>query len=193
MASIPSDQPLTVLIEAWVHGDNNAAESLFEMVYPELQKVAHAYINREHASGTLNTTALVNEAYIKLNQSLVSYNNRSHFFALAARVMRRILVDRARLRLADKRGAGARLATLDDGHHLSIHPNMELLDLDRAIERLAEVDPRKARIVDCIYFGGMSQEETARALGISSATLNRDLSFSRKWLERELRNAECAP
>ena len=140
---------------------------------------------------TLQTTALVNEAYLRLaGQNDPGFSNRSHFLAVAATAMRQVLVDYARSTLRQKRGAGARVVTLDEGAVLSPEPTQEILDLNEALEKLASLDARKARVVELQYFGGLNQDEIAEILGVSAVTVRRDWTFSRAWLYAELRGED---
>jgi RNA polymerase sigma-70 factor (ECF subfamily) len=159
-------------------------------VYDELHRQAERAMRRENELHTLQATALVNEAYLRLvDQSRVEWKNRAHFFGVAAQVMRRILVDHARGRLADKRGAGAQRITLDDGNVGAVDEQaggVDLLDLHDALERLAAMDATQARVVELRYFSGLNIEETAEALDISPATVKREWAVARAWLRREL-------
>ena len=161
------------------------------LVYEELRQLAHKYMAGQPADHTLQTTALVNEAYLRLaGQHDPGFANRSHFLAVAATAMRQVLVDYARSTLRQKRGAGARAVTLDEAALLSPEPTREILDLNEALERLSALDARKAQVVEMRYFGGLKQEEIAEALNISEVTVRRDWTFSRAWLYAELRKAE---
>lgn len=153
--------------------------------------MAHNYMNREGRDHTLQTTALVNEAYIRLiGQKKVKWQNRAHFFAIAAGLMRRILVDYARSQSRQKRGAGAIRVSLAEAGILSPSETESLLDLDRALEKLNELDPRKAHVVECRYFGGLTSEEVAEVMKISLTTVERDWSMAKAWLRRELNYAK---
>lgn len=183
----PSPQEITQLLLAWRNGDNEALNRLIPLVYDELRQFAHRYMNKRFAGQTLQTTALVNEAYIRLvGQDQVDWQNRTHFFAVCARVMRNLLVDRARSRQADKHGGGARRVSLDDAAIVLPERQIDLLALDEALDRLAGIDPRKSQIVEMRYFGGMSVEETAEVLAVSSITVKREWLKARAWLYREL-------
>ena len=178
---------VTRLLEAWGQGDRAALEQVTRVVYEELRRLAHHYMSGQRADHTLQTTALVNEAYLRLaGQEQPSFANRSHFLAVAAKAMRQILVDHARASLRDKRGAGARPLELDEAAVLSPAPTREILDLNEALEKLAALDARKASVVELSYFGGLKQEEIAEALNISVVTVRRDWTFSRAWLDAEL-------
>ncbi len=183
---------VTQLLLKWSNGDKNAFGELLPLVYRELQKIAHRYLNRERSSNTLQTTALVHEAYLKLiDQNRVQWQNRAHFFGIAAQAMRRILVDNARQRLADKRGAGVEKVALDEGLvDISDERAGNLIDLDEALKQLAELDEQKSRLVELRYFGGLSIEETAEVLGVSVATVNRQWRTAKAWLYNFLKEKE---
>jgi RNA polymerase sigma factor (TIGR02999 family) len=182
-----SSQDVTELLDQWRNGNKSALDALLPLVYNELHSLAHRHIRGERADHTLQTTALVNEAYLKLiNQKTVSWQNRAHFFAVAAQVMRHILVDYARARRYSKRGGGAHRVSLDDAPILSRERSSEIVALDEALKRLADFDERKSRIVEMRYFGGLSVEETAAVLGVSAITVKREWLKARAWLYREL-------
>ena len=188
---MPHDSPqdVTQLLIAWREGDSGAEQRLLPAVYDELHRQAERAMRRENEAHTLQATALVNEAYLRLvDQSRVQWKNRAHFFGVAAQVMRRILVDHARSRLADKRGAGAKRLTLDDANVGAPEESggIDVLDLHEALERLAALDETQARVVELRYFSGLNIEETAEALGVSPATVKREWSVARAWLRREL-------
>ena len=165
------------------------ADGAFPIVYDELRRLAHRHLRDEAAGHSLNTTALVHEAYLRLAESDVRWNDRKHFFALAATAMRRILVDHARRLHAAKRGDGARRLDLDDLAGLAADQRAELLlALDEALDRLAALEPRQARVVECRWFAGLSEEETAQALSIGLRTVKRDWAMARGWLYQELRS-----
>jgi RNA polymerase sigma factor (TIGR02999 family) len=171
-------------------GDESALVRLMPLVYDELHQLARRHLRDERAGHTLQTTALIHEAYLRLVGADVRWEGRVHFFAVAANTMRRILVDHARGRLRDKRGGGVVPVTLEDVAVASSEPGEDLLALDAALERLAGFDARKARVVELHYFGGLTYDETASALGISAATVDRDLRLAKAWLYRELRPEE---
>lgn len=184
---------VTGLLQAWSAGDSGALEALFPIVYDELRQRAGRVLGRERAGHTLQPTALVHEAYLRLvDQQRVRWEGRAQFFAIAARVMRRVLVDHARARLAGKRGAGAQHVTLIDARldasasAATTDDAIDLLALDNALERLAAFDPRKARLVELRYFAGFSIPEAAEAMEVSQATVIRDWNLARRWLHREL-------
>ena len=173
---------------AWGNGDQDALSRLMPLVYDELHRLAEGYMRREHAGHTLQTTALLNEAYIKLvDSSRVRWQNRAHFFAVAAQLMRRILVDFARNRRYQKRGGDWRQVTLGEGLGVVTNVDSDLVALDEALQELAKLDPRKARVVELRFFGGLSLEETAEALKISTDTVGRDWRAAKAWLKRELK------
>jgi RNA polymerase sigma factor (TIGR02999 family) len=168
-------------------GDREAADRLVAEVYPELKRIAARHMRRERAGHTLQTTALVNEAYVKLvHQREADWSNRAHFFAVAAQIMRRILVDHARAKLADKRGAGGIVVPLDEAFVFSPERSEQIVALDEALTRLESQDERVSRVVELRFFAGLSVEETAEALKISERTVKRDWQFGRAWLQAEL-------
>ena len=183
-----SDQhDVTRLLKAWSGGDSKALDELFPIVYTEVRKLARSYLRRERPDHTLQPTALVNEAYMRLvDQRHVDWQNRAHFFGIAAQVMRRVLVDHARMRQADKRGSGDRPVVLDEALALVAERTPDVVALDDALRALAELDPRQAQIVELRFFGGLSIEEAAEVIGLSPATVKREWSAARAWLRREL-------
>ena len=186
-STTPSPQEMTELLAAWSDGDREALDRLLPLVEGELHRLAHHDMSREREGHTLQTSALVNEAYLKLcDQTRVRWQNRAHFFAIAAQTMRRILIDHARSRRYEKRGGGARALPLDEAAHISDERADELVALDDALAALDKLDPRKARVVELRYFGGLSVAEAAEALGISTATVMRDWDMAKAWLAREL-------
>ena len=183
-----SHPDVTALLMAWGNGDEEALSRLTPLVYDELYRVAKGYMRREHPGHTLQTTALLNEAYIRLvDSSRVHWQNRAHFFAMAAQLMRRILVDFARNRRYQKRGGDWRQVTLVEGLGPTTNFDSDLVALDEALQGLAKLDPRKARVVELRFFGGLSLEETAEALRVSTDTVGRDWSAAKAWLKRELK------
>jgi RNA polymerase sigma factor (TIGR02999 family) len=185
-----SPQELTALLVAWRNGDQEAFDKLALLVYDELRQMAHRYLKRQPAEQTLQTTALVHEAYLRLvGRHEVDWQNRAHFFAVCAQIMRNLLVDRARARLSARRG-GARQVSLDEAVAVApaIHldKDVEVLALNQALERLSALDPRKSRIVELRYFGGMSVEETAEVLALSPITIKREWLKAKLWLYHEL-------
>jgi RNA polymerase sigma factor (TIGR02999 family) len=177
---------VTQLLLAWGKGDPAALEALTPVVYDELRRLARHYMGNERVGHTLQATALVNEAYMRLvDIHKVQWQNRAHFFAMSARLMRRILVDSARSRKYQKRGAGAQKVSLDE-RLLVAEPGRDLVALDDALNELAKVDERKRKVVEMRFFGGLSVEETAEALGVSVDTVMRDWKLAKAWLLREL-------
>ena len=186
----PAPREVTRLLAAWGQGDRTALDKLTRLVYEELRRLAHRYMAGQRSDHTLQTTALVNEAYLRLaGQDEPQFANRSHFLAVAAKAMRQILVDHAKAALRDKRGGGAKAVELDESAVLSPEPTREILDLNDALEKLAALDARKANVVELSYFGGLKQEEIAEALNVSLVTVRRDWTFSRAWLYAELSQA----
>ncbi len=185
--AISGSQQITHLLLAWGQGDQAALEALMPLVYDELRKVAARHLRGQREGHTLQTTALVNEAYLRLiDASQVQWQNRAHFFAVAANFMRRILVDFARSRNYQKRGGGAQPVELDEAMILAPEHSADLLALDEALTRLQALNERQAQVVELRYFGGLSEEETAEALKVSVRTVRRDWNFARVWLHREL-------
>lgn len=179
---------ITSLLARIGDGDSTAPDTLLPVVYDDLRRLAAAYFANERSDHTLQPTALVHEAYIRLvNWENVSWQNRAHFFALAAEAMRHILVDHARRRTAKKRGSG-KLVALDDGLSFGQGPDIDLLDLDDALKALANLDETQSRIVELRFFGGLSTEETAQALGISPSTVKREWATAKIFLYRRLKN-----
>jgi RNA polymerase sigma factor (TIGR02999 family) len=190
MSDAPS-QEITQLLLAWGAGDAKALEQLMPLVLDELRSLARGYMNRQRPGHTLQTSALVNEAYLRLvDSSRVQWKSRAHFFAVSAQLMRRVLVDFARARQNLKRGGGARQVSLDEALVVASGQGEELIALDDALTALAALNPRQSRIVELRYFGGLSEEETAEALGVSVRTVRRDWSLARAWLYRELNQSD---
>jgi RNA polymerase sigma factor (TIGR02999 family) len=178
---------VTRLLVAWKGGDRSALDHLMPLVEHELRQRARGHLRRERPGHLLQTTALLNEAYLRLvRQKDVTWQNRAHFFAIASQAMRRILVDHAKTQRRQKRGGGAPVVSLDDVAVMSPERSQELLDLDAALDRLQAFDARKARLVEMRYFAGLSVEETAEVLGVSVATVMRDWRVAKAWLQREL-------
>ena len=183
-------QDITQLLEAHAVGDRKALDILLPIVYDELRRIASGRLKGERDDHTLNTTALVHEAYMKLaNLNRMSWQNRAHFFAIASQCMRNVLVDYAVRKKAMKRGAGHKAMSLDQIEVSETSSVEELLVINDALQQLEKLDPRQARIVECRFFGGMSIDETAHALDISAATVSRDWTMARAWLSRELSNS----
>jgi RNA polymerase sigma-70 factor, ECF subfamily len=177
-----TDGDVTRLLGAASSGDRNALEDLYAKVYSELHKLAQSRLGRERAGHTLQPTALVNEAYLRLDPTSASWENRRHFFGAAAQAMRRILVDHARQRLADKRALPGERVTLADLDVKAPEPDMDVLAVNDALDQLSEEDPRLSEVVNLRFFAGMSVEETAKALDVSPMTVKRDWAFARAWL-----------
>ena len=183
----PASQEVTDLLLAWSQGDDSALEKLLPLVYDELHRLARHYMGGERAGHTLQTTALVNEAYLRLiDSSRVRWQNRAHFFAVSAQLMRRVLVDYARSRNYRKRGGGAIQVSLDQALEVSAERGRELIALDEALTALAASDERASRVVELRYFGGLSLEETAEVLQVSVETVRRDWNWAKVWLVREI-------
>ena len=181
---------VTQLLVDWSHGDHAALEKLTPLVYDELRRLAHRYMERQPPDHTLQTTALVNEAYLRLaDQKRPSFANRSHFLAVAAKAMRQILVNHAKAAQRQKRGSGASKIELEEAALVSPEQPRAILDLNDALERLATLDSRKAQVVEMRYFGGLKQEEIAEVLKVSIVTVRRDWVFSKAWLYNELHSA----
>jgi RNA polymerase sigma factor (TIGR02999 family) len=179
----------TDLLLAWSRGERDAFDQLVPLVHDELRRLARRYMSRERPGHTLQPTALVNEAYVRLLRvNRVSWQNRTHFFAMAARVMRRVLVDLERARRNQKRGGGVRKAALDEALDVASPETQNLVAIDDALTRLDAVHPRKGQVVELRFFGGLSLDETAEALHVSRDTVKRDWRFAKLWLLRELRN-----
>jgi RNA polymerase sigma factor (TIGR02999 family) len=183
----PASHEVTRLLLVWSGGDRSALDRLISLVHAELHGVAKRYMRRERAGHTLQTTALINEAYVRLiNVQEVRWQNRAHFFAIAARLMRRILVDFARERGYQKRGGAACRVELDEALMVSQGPDEDLVALDEALSALAVIDARKGRVVELRFFGGLNIEETAEALKVSPETVRRDWRLAKSWLLRRL-------
>ena len=185
-----SPQRVTQLLAHWSQGDDGALGELTPLVYEELHRLAHHHMSRGHPDHTLQTTALVNEAYLRLaGQTSPNFTNRSHFFAVAAQAMRQILVNYAKASQSQKRGGGAIKVELDEAAIVSPEQSKAIVDLHEAIERLGALDSRKARVVELKYFGGLNHGEIAEVMKISSVTVRRDWVFAKAWLYDELRQA----
>jgi RNA polymerase sigma factor (TIGR02999 family) len=184
-----SSSEVTQLLHQWTGGKREALDQLFPLVHAELRRLAASYMRRERPDHTLQPTALVNEAFLKLvDQRAVRWQNRAHFFGIAAQAMRRILVDSARAHAADKRGSGELLLPLDEALAPAEMRSIDLLALDEALTRLADLDPQQCRVVELRFFGGLTLEETAEALRISPATVGREWTLAKAWLYAELRS-----
>lgn len=186
----PAASDITLLLRQWKRGDPEAAERLAVALYDELHRMARRYMRKERRGHTLQTSALVNEAYLRLAGVRMEYHDRVHFFAFAAQTMRRVLVDHARNRGYAKRGAGAVAVPLEEGGIALPDRTAEIVALDDALSELARRDERKARVVELRFFGGLSVDETATALSVSPQTVLRDWSLAKAWLTRELANAD---
>ena len=186
MAHEPPSQ-VTKLLQGWRGGDRNDLEALLPLVYDELRRLAHHHLRNERPDHTLQSTALVHEAYFRLvGQDLPEWESRALFFAIAAQLMRQILVDYGRRRRSSKRGSGVGMLTLDDAVALPQRKNVDVVALDDALTTLAEVDPRQSRVVELRFFAGLSLEETSEVMGIATATVQRDWTTARAWLHREI-------
>src|SRR5215208_1728555 len=182
---------VTVLLRAWSHGDESALDRLLPLVETELRRLARGYMGRERRGHTLQITALVNEAFLRLTDARhVRWQDRAHFLGISARLMRRVLVDYARRRGFQKRGGGAQHVTFDEGLIASPDPALDIVALDRALEALAQVDVRKSRVIELRFFGGLTVEEAAEVLNVSPDTVKRDWRLAKLWLLRELEGDE---
>ncbi len=182
-----SKQQITALLALVRGGDQQAAGQLLELVYPELRRLAQHYMGRERPAHTLQATALVHEAYLRIfGSEPIEWQDRAHFFAVAARNMRQILVDHARSREAERHGGGRVQVSLDAATEVALGPDYDLIALDEALARLEALDPRASRVVELRFFGGLTETEAAEVLGISLATLKRDWEFARAWLFGQL-------
>ena len=181
---------VTDLLTKWRAGDQEAFKALIPLVYHELRRIARHYVRQERPDHTLQSTALVHEAYLRLmRQESADIENRAHFFAVAAHLMRQILVDHARRRGAVKRGSGLKLE-LNEAISVEVPPNVDLIGLDTALNELARLDPQQSRIVEMRFFAGLSIQDTAKIVGVSPATVKREWATARAWLRRELAKAE---
>ena len=193
MSSAPAPD-CTGLLRAWGQGDRAALDHLMPLVHDELRRIASRYMRRERPGNSLQTTALVNEAYLRLiDVHHVEWRDRAHFFAISARMMRRILVDHARARGYQKRGGGAQRVSLEESVMVSPQPPAELVKLDEALTALSAQDHRKARVVELRFFGGLSVEETAAVLNVAPQTVLRDWSLAKSWLAREMKGKKNEP
>lgn len=189
--TVPSTHEITDLLVAWGNGDQAALEQLTPLVYQELHRLAEHYMKGERRGHTLQTTALVNEVYLRLiDWQNVQWQNRAHFFGVSARLMRHILVRFARDRLAAKRGGDACEVSLAEAADVTPTRNLDLVALDDALNALAALDPRQSQVIELRFFGGLSIEETAEALKVSPGTVRRDWSLAQAWLRRELKRGE---
>jgi len=183
---------ITQLLAEWSDGNQSALDELYPLVYEELHRLARRYMSRERKGHTLQTTALINEAYVRLvDQRNVHWANRSHFFAISAQIMRRILIDHARRYAYAKRGGGAQQVSLEEVAIVAREQGSELVRLDEALKGLAKMDPRRCHVVELRYFGGLSNEEIAGVLKISENTVTRDWNMARAWLYQQLTGSEA--
>lgn len=188
------DSDVTQLLRQVTKGEEGAEVRLIAVVYDELRRLARSYMRRENEYHTLQPTALVHEVYLRLvQQRSVDWKGRSHFFAIAAQMMRRVLVDHARARLRGKRGAGNRPIPLDEVFVFAPERSLELVMLDQSLERLAQIDDRQCKVVELRFFGGLSVEETSEALGVSPKTVKRDWSMAKAWLHGDLKTSHAGP
>jgi RNA polymerase sigma factor (TIGR02999 family) len=187
----PGEGNLTELLHDWREGDKAALDRLTPLVYDELRRIAHRYVQREREGHTLQTTALVNEAYLRLaGQQKVAWQNRAHFFAVTAQVMRHILIDHARRRRYAKHGGETQQVSIEDASVMTEQRAADLIALDEALVELAKLDPRKSRVVELRYFGGLSLEETAEVVNVSLMTVRRDWRAAKAWLYKKVMSDE---
>jgi RNA polymerase sigma-70 factor, ECF subfamily len=186
LTQAPNPQNITQLLAEWRDGNQSALDELYPLVYDELHRLARRYMSRERKGHTLQTTALINEAYVRLVGQTVNWANRSHFFAISAQIMRRILIDHARRHAYAKRGGGAQQVSLDEAAAVTPDQSAELIRLDEALTSLAEMDPRRSQVVELRYFGGLNNEEIAGVLNVSENTVTRDWNMARAWLYQQL-------
>jgi RNA polymerase sigma-70 factor, ECF subfamily len=183
----PARHQITELLAEWREGNQSALDELYPLVYDELHRLARRYMSRERKDHTLQTTALINEAYVRMvDQKNVNWANRSHFFAISAQIMRRILIDHARRHAYAKRGGGAQQVSLEEVAAIAPDQGRELVRLDEALKTLAERDPRRSQVVELRYFGGLNNEEIAGVLHVSENTVTRDWNMARAWLYQQL-------
>ena len=187
MTHKPQQHEITQLLAEWSDGNQSALDELYPLVYEELHRLARRYMSRERKGHTLQTTALINEAYVRLvDQRNVHWANRSHFFAISAQIMRRILIDHARRHAYAKRGGGAQQVSLEEVAIVANEKSAEIIRLDEALTILAKMDPRRCHVVELRYFGGLSNEEIAGVLNVSENTVTRDWNLARAWLHQQL-------
>jgi RNA polymerase sigma-70 factor (ECF subfamily) len=187
LTRITQQHHITQLLAEWSEGNQSALDELYPLVYDELHRLARRYMSREGKGHTLQTTALINEAYVRLvDQQNVRWANRSHFFAISAQIMRRILIDHARRQAYAKRGGGAQKVSLEEAAIVGRDQSGELVRLDEALKSLAEMDPRRSQVVELRYFGGLNNEEIAGVLNVSENTVTRDWNMARAWLYQQL-------
>lgn len=186
MSTTGKESPITALLKDWQSGDAEALERVTPYLHEELRRLATNHMRRESAGHTLQSTALVNEAYMRLVDVDLDFSSRAHFLGVASRVMRRVLVDHARHKQRAKRGGKAKALTFDEAAYIEVAGDPRILDLDEAMNNLEQFDARMAKAVEMIYFGGLTTTEAAEALGISRVTLHEDLKLAKAWLQREL-------
>ena len=190
---MPAAEDVTRLLIEWKSGNREAVDLLVPLVYDEMRRLAQSYLRDERSAATLQPTAVVHEAYLRLvAQNLPDWESRAHFFGVAAHLMRQILVDHARKHKSAKRGSGAANASLEEALNFAPERSPDILSLDDALESLAKVDERKCRIIELRFFGGFSIDETAQAMGLSVATIGREQRLAEAWLHRELSNSATA-
>lgn len=187
---VTSRESLTVLLQQWSGGKSDALDELIPLVYDELRSLAERYLRDERRQHTLQPTALVHEAYLKLIDQRVTWQNRAHFFGVAAQAMRRLLVDHARRKGAEKRGGAVEMIQLNEELDLPADEKLDVVRLDEALDRLAEIDPQQSRVVELRFFAGLSVEETAGVMGVSDSTVKREWRVARAWLLRELESRQ---
>src|SRR5574341_1379034 len=193
MKPFPS-QEVTQLLRAWSEGDKSALDQLYQIVYDELRRLAHRYMSRESAGHTLQTTALVNEAYLRLAEVKdMNWQDRAHFFAVSANVMRLILIDEARARRTERRGGANLTIALDEALDVEKGEDLDLIALDLALQSLAQINQRQCQVIELRYFGGLTVEETAEVLKVSADTVMRDWRFAKAWLKREMVRESNSP
>jgi RNA polymerase sigma factor (TIGR02999 family) len=193
-APAPTRSAMTMLLSRAGEGDAKATDELFPIVYEELRTIAAKFLHAEHRAQTMQATALVHEAYLRLiGDEQTPWDSRAHFFGAAARAIRRILIDHARHRTRIKRGGGMARAPLSEALSVCAEPEVDMLGLDDALTRLAAVDPQKARVVELRFFAGLTADQTALTMGISPSTVARDWQFARVWLAREIERADAGP
>lgn len=181
---LPGD--ITILLRRWQDGDEAARDQLIELAYEQLHSLARRFLRGERQGHTIQPTELVNEAFMRLARSNPSLNDRIHFFAVAANITRRILVDHARAKRRERRGGGVAIVPFEDAIQATEESFSQVVEMDAALDKLAAIDPRKARIVELVFFGGLTKEEAAVAMDLSPSTLFRDLKFAKAWLAKEL-------
>ena len=186
----PDRQDVTRLLQQWKGGDHDALDQLMPIVYEELRRLSARCLQSERSGHTLRATALVHEAYLRLVDADIDWQDRAHFYAVAARVVRRILVEYARTRSREKRGGGEELLPLDEAVMVGPEASATVLELDEALQRLALLDQRKSDVLQMLFFGGLTYDETAAALDISPATVHRELKLAKAWLHRELAQSQ---